>query len=171
MDRRTASASPDSVSLSRPNCRSGSSNRNRPASRTSTDFSTSPASPARTSSPAQTRSAAARSKPPANTDVRAHRSRSAGLHSAKLQSMAASSVWCRGSPPRFTVPGSRKQSSNPDSSSASVSTRSRTAASSIASGMPASSRHTCATCSWFSAVTANPGSTAAARSANSVNAG
>ena len=81
---------PASRSRSRPNWRSGSRSRNRsaasPCRRLSTDFSTSDPtssgiSSASSPSPAQTAWAASSSNPPANTDRRAHSSRSCSLRS------------------------------------------------------------------------------------------
>ena len=118
-------------------------------------------------SSAQTSSAAATSKVPANTDSRSHSARSAGVHSWWLHSIAARSVWCLGLVPRRLTVSILIPDSSWSASSASGSARSRTAASSIASGMPSSRWHSRTTSARFCGVTVNPGTTAAARWANS----
>ena len=72
----------------------------------STDFaaraiSDSPTCFGLSSSSAHTDTAAARSKVPAKTDNRAHITCSVGVQRSWLHSIAARSVWCRGSPARL----------------------------------------------------------------------
>ena len=85
--------------------------------------------------------------------------------------MASRSVRWRVSPPSLPPVSivSRRSSrwSIRSASSSSGSARSRTAASSMASGMPSSRRHSRITSARFASLTVNPGSTAAARRANS----
>ena len=155
---RSTCSRPAARSFSKPYWRNGSSRRKRvPAgfcSATTTDLSTSPASDRMTSSastlsPEHTRSAASRSNVPANTEARAHRICSDRVHRWKLQSTAACSVWWRGSPPRLPSASTRNVSSNLDSRWSSVSTRRRTAASSMANGIPPSSVQIWLTWWWF----------------------
>src|SRR5215469_3361682 len=116
-------------------------------------------------------SAASSSNPPANTEQRAHNSRSAALQSPQLHSIEARSVCCRAGrarPPRVNSPS---RSPSRSSICSADSTGSRAAASSMASGMPSSRRQILATAAAFASVTANPGTTCAARSANKLTAG
>ena len=117
--------------------------------------------------PAQTASAAAMSKAAANTESRAISACSPGVHSEWLQSIAARSDWCRGAPDLRPPVSSRSLSSMCSAISCSGSARSRTVASSIASGTPSRRLQTVMMSGRFSGVTANPGTTAAARCANS----
>ncbi|SMD20672.1 hypothetical protein SAMN05661093_06534 [Kibdelosporangium aridum] len=73
---------------------------------------------------------------PANTDARAHRTCSSGVHRSKLQSIVARNVWWRGS--AATPTSSRNRSSSRRGSCCGGSTRSQAAASSIANGIPSS---------------------------------
>src|SRR5215216_3418239 len=81
--------------------------------------------------------------------------------------MVALSVWWWGSVPRRPAPSTAKLRSSRLASSAGVIAARRAAARSIASAIPSSRRTAAATGAAFSAVTANSGLTAAARSANS----
>lgn len=113
------------------------------ASRTRMDLSTSPATRSGTSSrtipsPEQAPSAASRSRPPANTEARAHSSRSFSLDRPKLQSISARSVWC---PPQLHRRSGGDQPEpvvQPVEQLLADNARNRTAANSIASGMPSS---------------------------------
>ena len=140
------------------------------------DLSTRPVTAANTSpsapspSPAHTSSAASRSNPPAKTEHRAHRVRSASEHRSWLHSTVALSVWCRPCASRLPSVRSRNRSSNRARIWSTESIRVRTAASSIASGTPSNRWHTRATASSFWPVSAKPGDTAAARCSNNVSA-
>ena len=89
------------------------------------------------------------------------------MQSAWLHSIAVRSVWCRAAPPRRVTVSTLNPESSRSASSASGRARSRTAASSMASGMPLSRRHSRTTSARLAAVTANPGAAEAARCANS----
>ena len=114
------------------------------AARSTIDLSTSPTRVSRisswrpSSSPAHASSAAARSKPSARTVSLVHSSRSAGEHRWKLQLMDACSDRWRSPAPVRPCPSSRRWPGSLASSSSRPTARSRSAASSIASGMPSS---------------------------------
>ena len=95
--------------------------------------------------------------PPSNTARRRHNTRSGSDNSSKLQSTAARSVCCRGLATRLPVVSSRKRSSICRRICSTVNARSRTAASSIANGIPSRRAQSAATASPLSAVSSNPG--------------
>ena len=80
--------------------------------------------------------------------------------------MVARSVRCRAGAVRSPVVRSRNRSASRAPICSTDSARTRAAASSMARGIPSSARHSVATAPALSSLTANPGSEAAARSAN-----
>ncbi|MEV1178543.1 hypothetical protein [Nonomuraea sp. NPDC049784] len=119
----------------------------------------------------QTRSTASSAAPPWNTLSRLASTCSSGSRRSQLHSTTARRVRWRGAAVRLPLDSSPNASSSRAATSATGSERSLAAASSIASGRPSSARHMRTTSPVFSASTANPGRTAAARSANNLTAG
>lgn len=106
-----------------------------------------------------TRSAAVRVKPPAKTASRRNAVRSSVSSMSWLQSRVARSAWCRGGAERAPPTRTANMSSSRSASSAVDSTRSRAAASSMASGSPSSRWQMAATAAAFSSVIRNDGQT------------
>src|SRR6266545_4206139 len=141
-----------------------SSIRYRPSSPSVTnDLSTS--APSTSRSPPHTASAASSVAPSRNTDSRRASRCSASSSRSQLQSTTACSVWCRGRAVRLPPDSSRNRSPRRAAICSTGRVRRRAVASSMASGSPSRRRHTSPTGAALAAVTANPGRTAAARSA------
>jgi hypothetical protein len=104
---------------------------------------------------------------PGNTASRSASRRSWSSSRSQLQATTARSVRCRGSAVRLPPVGSWNRSPKRAATCSTGSARTRAAASSIASGSPSSRRQISTTAVTLSWVTAKPGWTATARSANS----
>jgi hypothetical protein len=139
------------------------------------DFSSRPVTAVNTSvpgsaSPAQTPSTASSSNPPANTDERAHSSRSGSSHRSNDHWMQARSVCCRAGAPRLPRDSSANRSASRSSICCGARVWTRAAASSIANGSPSRRRQSSAIASAFASVSAQSCTAARARAANNVTA-
>ena len=139
-----------------------------------TDLSTRPISASTTSSGLKRRRPRRLPRPPPGRTSRRRPTAAAtaparpACTARRIHSIAVRSVWCRGGA-AAAGDGQHAESGGRAGRPArpAAAPRSRTAASSMASGMPSSRRQTRSTSARFAAVTVNPGAAAAARCANS----